>query len=448
MTRPSAPLRRLTALALFAALATGVSARTPLRSAAATVGLDDEGSLQDLLAKARRERDATLTRMREEVVSIVKDLDALTGRNTERAAGKLRKRLLDLGADCAPLLVPYLDVGTVPEDGEKLRGEKISEVLRSFASPAVTTELMEMASKGSRRGRLNALKALTSTPDPERVLPFLRDMFRTATGNLRQQALATLAEIGGPQASTLLAEALADKDDDVVDVAIRALGTSRSAQASASLLAYMKKGGSDEHIAAILDFYKEMPELLEEKQHLLALVGLAGSFDVSRPDTLRILDTLRRLELDAGKDLKKAMEPLVGSNIEEVSEAALIMLARAKDKNAKRRLIAKYDERVKKQKDWASVYEDRADILYKIGDYSRAIKDYKDAIEMRSNGSREAAPFIGIARCYALMGRYKDAAEYLNNAPVSMVTLRELARDPDFAGMLESKYVKSFHLPK
>ena len=46
-----------------------------------------------------------------------------------------------------------------------------------------------------------------------------------------------------------------------------------------------------------------------------------------------------------------------------------------------------------------------------------------------------SAPHLGIARCYALLGRFKEAREYLRNAPVSRETIRNLADDPDFAEM-------------
>ena len=47
-------------------------------------------------------------------------------------------------------------------------------------------------------------------------------------------------------------------------------------------------------------------------------------------------------------------------------------------------------------------------------------------------------------------GQYGPAcpAEALDEAPVSRVTLRELAKEPDFAPMLETRYARSFHLPQ
>ena len=44
------------------------------------------------------------------------------------------------------------------------------------------------------------------------------------------------------------------------------------------------------------------------------------------------------------------------------------------------------------------------------------------------------------------MGRYKDAAEELKTAPLSITEVRSLAKDPAFAEMLETRYRSAFRL--
>jgi tetratricopeptide (TPR) repeat protein len=106
--------------------------------------------------------------------------------------------------------------------------------------------------------------------------------------------------------------------------------------------------------------------------------------------------------------------------------------------------LQKFDERVKSWPKSASAYTDRGNVKYLIAEYSKAIKDYKDAIGLQRGLERRPDARLGIARSYARLKKYSDAEKNLQFA--SMTTLRELASDPAFGGMLETKYRRAFHL--
>ncbi len=78
------------------------------------------------------------------------------------------------------------------------------------------------------------------------------------------------------------------------------------------------------------------------------------------------------------------------------------------------------------------------------------MRDWRDA--MKAHETRPAlstaAPFIGLARSLAQLGKYKEASEYLDNAPIPQSALLELADDPDFAGLRSSKHADVFRLNK
>ena len=77
------------------------------------------------------------------------------------------------------------------------------------------------------------------------------------------------------------------------------------------------------------------------------------------------------------------------------------------------------------------------------------IKDYTRALELGKGKGVDEEPYLGLARCYALQGKFREAAEYLDRAPISVKTLHELAEDPDFAEMVADKRGReSFHLPE
>jgi len=433
---------------LSALTAAPVGASTP----GPAIAQSDDGareSLEDFLRRARASRDAARAAMTAEVTGVLEAFESLTPRTRERDAARLRKQLVDLGTEVAPLLVDALDPGPEPSSGVTFRCAQVVQVLGDLAAASITDRLLQLSRKGIVESRVNALAVLRTSPEPGRVAPVVRDLYRTAEGTVRQAALVTLASMGGKEATALLVEALSDEDAEIVDLALRSLGAAKNLAVSEDVRRLASGERGPTHVESLTDYYAEFPDLVEESDHLLALIGLAAHNGVPRDAAVRLITMLTELEIEPRSSAKRALEPLTKHVNDELREATLALLARAGDKGARRRLLEPYTDRISRQRDFDRVYTERGDVYYRIAEYPSAIKDYKQAIELRSRRASSAPePYLGMARCYARMKRYKDAATQLEDAPVSLLTLRELADDPAFALMLETRYRDAFALPK
>jgi hypothetical protein len=364
-----------------------------------------------------------------------------------REAARRRSRLLDLGDEVAPMLVLYLDPGSDPEAGVVFRTRQVVQVLRSMASPAITDALLRQTTTGSVEGRLNALAVLETCPDRSRIAPVVRELYNFSTGRMRTGAMLTLARLGGPEAEAILSAALDDEDPAVIDLALHALGEVASLTVTAKVLELASSDAGASHVEGIGAFYVSQPALFEDQDMVIALMTLLARSDAPRDDTVNVLEAMLPLELDIRSKIRKAMDPLVDHPNQEVREATLVLLARAGDKGARRDLLRPYNAKVSARRDSDNAYTERGDAWYQIGEYSEAIKDYKQAVKLMRARTKEEEPFLGLARCYAQMRKYKDAKVQLDLAPVSIARLQELSRDPAFTEMLESKYRSAFHLP-
>lgn len=407
----------------------------------------DPDSLEDLLRRAREGRDAAQVELGGTVQAVLAELETLPPRNREREASRRRKRLLDLGPEAAPLLAVYLDPGSDPDDGAVFRTRQVVQVLRELASPAITDQLIAATAAGSVVGRLNALAVLETSPDRKRVAPVVRALYEASSGRLRTGAMLTLARLGGPESEAVLSAALDDPDPEVVDLALHALGEVESAGVTTQVLELCRAEAGSRHVGGIGRFFVAQPGLLEEQDNLISLVELLARSDAPRDDTVEVLEAMLPLELSFRSKVVEAMEPLAEHANADVQEAALVLLARGGVKSARRDLLRPYNERIAGRRTSDDAYTERGDVWYRIGEYSEAIKDYKDAVRLMRARTKEEEPFLGLARCYARMKKYKDAKVQLDLAPVSIARLQELSKDPAFAGMLESKYRSAFHLP-
>lgn len=409
------------------------------------------GSLEDFLRHARAERARTHAELGSEVEGILAELEALPASAEDREAERRRERLLDLGPEAAPLLVGALDPGPKAGAAERFRARQVVLVLRELRAASITVALLEQTATGTVEGRRNALEVLETHPEPDRVAPTVAEMYRTAEGELRAAALRTLARLGGPGASRLLGEALQDEDAAIVDLAIRSLDEIDSPSLAEQVLAVAASERGPKHAAALTAFYTAHRDLLADQRHVEALVALAGDAGTPREHAVALMRRLADLEVELKSTAKKTLEPLATHVNDEMREAALVLLARSKDKGARRTLLEPYDDRVERQKEYDGAYTARGDVYYRIAEYRSAVSDYREAIRLasaNSRTSRKPEPWLGLARCYARQKRFKDAADVLDDAPVSLTTLRELAEDPAFAEMLDSKYARAFHLPE
>ena len=105
----------------------------------------------------------------------------------------------------------------------------------------------------------------------------------------------------------------------------------------------------------------------------------------------------------------------------DLRRAALLLLARNKDRSAKRDLLEPFEEQIAAGgRMVAFAYRNRAELHHSIGDWSAAVKDWRSAMKtskaLRLRGD-ERRQQVGIAKSLARMKKYREAAEYLGTPP-------------------------------
>jgi tetratricopeptide (TPR) repeat protein len=116
-------------------------------------------------------------------------------------------------------------------------------------------------------------------------------------------------------------------------------------------------------------------------------------------------------------------------------------MARLGDRAAKRDLLKPFDDLVESTPKWSQAYARRGDIQRRIGEYRDAEKDYNKALALGvAEASSQPETYIGLAKCAALQGKFKEAKTWLEKAPINLTQLKAYANDPDFAKLRASKF--------
>lgn len=429
--------------AVAAPAASAVSPAVPPAPAA-----DDDLSLEALLQRYRDQQERLFASYRTEVELVVDALESLEGRNRDRELEKLRGRLLDLGPQAAPLLVPHIDPGLKAAAGQKRRAKQVTSVLQSISTRAVTPQVVDVLEKGSLDGQRNAIRVLGASDDPERAGAVLRGKFAGATSGRRGELITAIATLGTPADFEFLGEVLGNQDPDVVRSAIESLTETRCSAAGPKILDLVKATlAAAPHVDAIVAYYRACPDVVDE-EHCEALVRFAVALTGNSRDAEKVLFTIGEFEDVWTSKARKSLKELADSPSTRIREAAMVCLVRAGDRGMRRKLLEPYDERIEENERLASAWQNRADVKFRIGDYKGAIKDYTEAMRKSEAYLRtEPEIYIGLARCNARLGKPKDAFEWLDRGSLSIAQLHVLARDPDFDELVnDPKLAKVFRL--
>ncbi|MCC6407998.1 MAG: tetratricopeptide repeat protein [Planctomycetes bacterium] len=399
-------------------------------------------TFEELLARARAQREALQSKLGGEVKDRVTRLEP--GDRNARPAD-VERAVLDvvaLGGEAVPLLVPYLDPGAQAAEREVQRARRVALALLRMDTSAATDALLAGLASYGPEGQKNVLRVLETSKEPERVKPRVSELFRASQGELRGAALRALFALGAAGDAGFVKEVLLGPDVELTRLALRALADGRQASlldATETLMADAKRAGP--LLGELLDYLKAVSGSLREKD-LLALARLATLSELDVERRVAVLVALPELVDKLSPELKKPLERASEARDRKVKEAAYVARVCLGDKAARKELMLEYDDRIKKNDRWAPAWGERAEILFRIRDYDAAVKDYNTAISIGKNDPTPRPDyFVGLAKSYAMLGKLKDAADWLERAPITIEELKALAGDPAFAKLREhSKY--------
>ncbi len=406
-------------------------------------------SLQQFLEHLKSHQLGLSAQLRTGLDTLLKTMDADALARRLEALEQSRNRLVALGPEAAPLLLEQLDPGTDATDAQKLRALYIVRALQELATPAATDKLVQLAQTGTIEGRKNAIAVLASSPEPLRASPVLVGIVKSNQVDLRDAALAALAQLETPEGDKTLSDSLADANPQVVKSTLLALAQAHNTRLAPRILQIVEvPRDALQYVDALLYYYTRVPSAAD-KRHVLALLKLAADFSPPPDLRARVLETIPVLTDKLDSDCKKELKELADSPTKEVKEAALVVLVLLGDKNARKDLFADVEIQIQRNKNYAQNYETRAKLDYRIHDWSAAQKDYQSAIRLSADDfrARPEDSYIGLARCWMQLNKLKEAKDTLEKAPISLKQLQELSKEPVFQKLAENpKYRGVFRL--
>ncbi|MEM8712538.1 MAG: hypothetical protein AAGG01_16410, partial [Planctomycetota bacterium] len=351
----------------------------------------------------------------------------------------------------------FLDPGAKVTRKTVFRSQLLAGFLREHPDATTTDRLLALIRSGSLHGRIGALEALETTTEHARVSPtlialasgeHLRDLSKPDQETVRRAAFCTLAMREGQAAKAFIAKALRSQDPSLCAGALSAMAEAPPESTAGDVLAFLQGLEGKESVEAALagavaDYYEVHADLLSDVDHARALGAVAVVPNLPSEPRTRMFDVLRVTDAKVGTKIKRAAETFADASRPDLRMAARLFLARLKDRGAKRDLLEPFDDEIKRNKKSIAAHSDRAKIYHEIGEYGAAERDWRFVMEQMAEDDLTRSrkePFIGIARALARLKKYREAASYLSQGPISVDELKELGHERDFQAMRKTRY--------
>ena len=189
--------------------------------ATAAPAAHQDGSLEAYLRRLRVEREALHARLREPVRELVERLEQLDN-PTRAELERVRQEIDDLGPEAGPILVPYIDPGSDPgpkgddaaTEGHVFRSREITNALIRLRAPGIVGDLIRRTATGSTVGRIHAVEMLGRLKDP-RAVEVLAEMMADEDEDFGKRCLEAIYSIGAPESVQALIDALDNPFSDL-----------------------------------------------------------------------------------------------------------------------------------------------------------------------------------------------------------------------------------------
>ena len=385
-------------------------------------------------AEARRERAALTGR----VSQLLNELRSSSDENL----AFIRKKIDELQA-IGPPAVEQLATAmnhSGNESAEVNAGINACRALAGIQGQQAAATLTRLTREGGKCGRQNAVRALGLRGDPS-ILPVLEKLLSDEDSDLVRLAIDAIGSLGGKDAETLLTGFIDSKDAAFASTAVSGLARLAIAAAGEQVLSRLRAelgttSPASEVIVACVMFLKACPspEAIPELQ--LALEGTTAPLS-RRLAAVEALLAVGEQTSGSRKAVLKILKSATQGGLRAVIKSSALAMARLGDDSGVSAVAADLDVEIgQNPKNYNALYK-RAELYLEFSKWQRAASDFRDGLRQEKDPRDPDRVYLGLARAYAGMGRYADAAKYLHRMPDARVkslpeeyeVFREMAAD-------------------
>ncbi|MCB9877191.1 MAG: hypothetical protein H6835_06260 [Planctomycetes bacterium] len=326
----------------------------------------------------------------------------------------------ELGDSVVPLLLEKLQPAQGGSTARHL-ADNCARVLARLDPGSFVDALAEMARGKHDIARNEAIMLLgyANVPLAGRVLT---DLVDKVTGDDLRHVLTSLRRLRYASAAPKVVALLGSSDRRVREEVLEFLIAAKASSVAPSVVQALGAETDNRLLPTYVQYFAAA--VRRDANATAALLPLLGGERLDWNDTKDLVAALADVAPVGHDETCRKLHELVDANdSSSLGVAAAVSLRKLGDKQGAVRLRRALDEKLRRRKREAALYEQRASLLFEIGEYADAIDDYEKILEFTEGIAMTRRAYEGLIRSEARRHKIQNLVKQLK---ASGMTVREI----------------------
>jgi hypothetical protein len=177
-----------------------------------------------------------------------------------------------------------------------------------------------------------------------------------------------------------------------------------------------------------------------------ALLPLLDRERIDWQDTRRLVKVLATIAPQNHElTIRKLHELIDGNDTSSLAVQAAVTLRDLGDKKGVRDLNRTLDDKIRRRKREAALYEQRASLLFAVDDFTAALSDYDKILDYSEGAAMTRRAYVGLLKCESRRSKIQSIVKHMKSSGMSPEEFQDLAeQDEPFRKSMEHIRVRSF----
>ena len=348
----------------------------------------------------------------------------------------------ELGDSVVPMLLEKLTPMQNSDAAVDLAGN-CRRVLERLDPTSFVDALAELARSNHGTAKIEAIILLGYANDPQSVA-VLSGLLGDAQKWHRLQIVRSLRRLGAPGPAAKVVQYLGSDDRGLRKEVLAYLCQAEANAVAPTVIEALSAEGDDRLLGDYIDYFAAC--VRQDAAATEALLPLLDRDRIDWQETLKLIQALadvspRRFEPTA----RKLEELIEGNDTSSLAVSAAVSLKALGDKNGVSKLKRSLDEKIRRRKREASLYEQRARLLFAIGSFDDAANDYEKIIDYAEGAAMTRRAYQGLLKSEARRRKIQNVVKHMRSSGMSPEEFVELAaEDEPFRQAMTHDRVQAF----
>ena len=318
----------------------------------------------------------------------------------------------------------------------------VVRVLRYLDPSSFVDALAEMARGQHDTARTEAIILLGYADVPQSVT-VLNDLLDKVKESDRLLIIRSLRELRSASAAPRIVALLGSSDRRLREEVLAYLIAANATSVVDTVVQALSTETDDRLLPSYIDYFAKCAKGHEGAT--AALLPLLSRERIDWRDTSSLVQALATVAPKGHEATIRKLHELIDGDTSSLAVQAAVSLRDLGDKQGIARLNRTLDDKIRRRKREAALYEQRASLLFAIDDFSGALNDYEKILDYSEGAAMTRRAYVGLLKCEARRNKIQNMVKGMKASGMTQEEFDALAeQDEAFREAMDHDRTKTF----